>query len=111
MAYVMSIRAQTSGNTPAREILTAKQLVTFTSPFSEGQTITLASVGSGLIAQSIIFGYMDKILTQSQTILPGGVLPDYSVTGADELTLLFGDDPTVYADGTIWGQITYQYYA
>jgi len=100
-----------TGSSPTQEILTAKQLVTFTSPFSEGQTITLASVGSGLIVQSIIFGYMDKILTQSQTILPGGVLPDYSVTGADELTLLFGDDPTVYADGTIWGQITYQYYA
>lgn len=100
-----------SGGTPAQEIVTAKQLVTFTSPFSSGETITLTDVGSGLIEESIIFNYMDKILTQSQVILPGGVLPDYSVTGADELTLLFGDDPTQYEDGILWGQITYQYYA
>lgn len=109
MALIQAYNPTQSGS--GQEILTAKQLVTFTLPFSSGDTITLTTVGTGLISESIIFNYMDKILTQLQLVMPGGVLPDYSVTGADELTLLFGDDPTQYEDGVLWGQITYQYYA
>lgn len=101
---LIQVQNPTQATPPQDIILDALFNVTFTEEFSAGQTITCATVGSGIMFNTMTVNYMQKPLMQ-------GVSLDYTFTGPDTITLNFGDDPTQYANGEIILQISYTYYA
>jgi len=104
MAYVMSIRVQTSGGSGST-IGSAIETFVLESEFSSGEALVLSPpVGATILSGDILVNYMQKPLQRSTDDLD----LDYSFV-PDTITLLFGDDPTQYANGQIIIQISYDY--
>ena len=99
MAYVMSIRAQTSGGSGST---IGSDIETFIQgePFAAGLTLTLnPPIGSTILDGTLIVNMNEKILIR------GGDY-DYIFDGADSIEIRFGDD---VASGDIIFQVSYAY--
>ena len=104
MAYVMSIRAQSSGGSGST-IGSAIETFILTAEFSSGEDLALSPpVGATVLTGTLLVNYIEKALQQSTDN------EDLDYTFApDTVTLLFGDDPTQYANGQIVIQVSYAY--
>lgn len=104
LAYVMSMRSAGAGAPVPQEILSTTQTEVLTDPFSAGETITLTTVGSGILTGTLQVNCNEKLLVRGEDY-------DYIFTAPDEIELTFGDDPGNYANGELIIQISYAYNA
>jgi len=104
MAYVMSIRNFGTGTTPAQEILSTTQDEVYEVAWTAGETITLTTIGSGVLEGTLVVNFQEKLLTRGDDY-------DYSFDGNQTITLNFDFDPTVYDPPEVLIQISYAYNA
>ena len=104
LAYVMSSARAGAGSSPSGQVLSTTQTEVLTAAFSAGETITLTTVGSGILQGTLLVNYSEKPLIR-------GVNYDYVFNSPNEIELNFADDPTQYANGQIILQISYAYNA
>jgi len=99
MAYVMSIRAQTSGGSGSTIGFASEDFVQ-TEAFTSGLDLALSlPVGATVIESSIILNMNEKILIRGEDY-------DYIFDDPNEITILFSDD---VASGDIIFQVSYAY--
>lgn len=102
MAYVMSIRAQTGGGSGST-INSAIETYEQNDPFNSGLQFTVGlPLGATILSGTLIVNYNEKILVR-------GADYDYTFDGVDTVTILFADDPTQYANGSVVFQLSYAY--
>ena len=71
--------------------------------FSSGLELVLSPPGgSTILTGTLIINYNEKLLVR-------GASYDYTFDGVDTITILFGDDPTQYANGEVIFQVSYAY--
>lgn len=104
MAYVMSIRNFGAGTTPSQEILSTTQNEVMTVAWTSGETITLTTIGSGVLTGTLAVNFQEKLLTRGDEY-------DYSFDGNQTITLNFDFDPTIYDPAEVLIQISYAYNA
>ena len=103
MALIQAYNPSSGGG--GNTVLSTTQNEVFTAEFFSGQSITLTTVGSGILEGTLCVNMMEKLLTRGDESF------DYSFSAPDEIFLNFGDDPTQYANGEIIFQISYAYNA
>lgn len=98
MAYVMSIRAQTSGGSGSTIGFASEDFIQ-TEPFVSLDLALSLPVGATVIESSIIVNMNEKILVRGEDY-------DYIFDDPNEITIIFGDD---VASGDIIFQVSYAY--
>jgi len=99
MAYVMSIRAQSSGGSGSTIGSDIEDFIQ-DEAFESGLELTLSlPVGATVLTGTLIVNMNEKILVRGEDY-------DYTFDGTDTITILFGDD---VASGDIIFQVSYAY--
>ena len=94
-----------NAGTPPQELLSTTQDEIFTVAWTAGETIPLATIGSGVLEGTLVVNFQEKLLTRG-----GNTGFDYNFNGT-EIVLNFDFDPTVYDPPQVLIQISYAYNA
>lgn len=100
----MAFRNAGAGTPSPQEILSTTQDEVFTTAWTAGETITLTTIGSGVLTGTLLVNFQEKTLTRGEDY-------DYSFDGNQTITLNFDFDPTVYDPAEVLIQISYAYNA
>jgi hypothetical protein len=98
------IQAQRVSSGSGQEILSTTQDEVYEVAWTSGETITLSTIGSGVLEGTLVINFQEKLLTR-------GASYDYSFDGNQTITLNFDFDPTVYDPASVLIQISYAHYA
>lgn len=101
MALIQAQRVSTGGGS---EILSTTQDEVYEIAWTDGETITLSTIGSGVLTGTLQVNFQEKLLTR-------GASYDYDFDGNQTITLNFDFDPTVYDPPSVLIQISYAYNA
>lgn len=98
------IQAQRVAPSVASQLLSTTQNEVYEVAWTSGETITLSTIGSGVLTGTLQVNFQEKLLTR-------GASYDYSFDGNQTITLNFDFDPTVYDPPSVLIQISYAYNA
>lgn len=101
MGLIQAQRVSTGGS---GELLSTTQNEVYEVAWTSGETITLATIGSGVLTGTLIVNFQEKLLMRGDDY-------DYSFDGNQTITLNFDFDPTVYDPASVLLQISYAYNA
>lgn len=96
------IQAQRVAQSASAQLGSATQDEVYEVAWTSGETITLTTIGSGVLTGTLAVNFQEKLLTR-------GASYDYSFDGNQTITLNFDFDPTVYDPPEVLIQISYLY--
>lgn len=101
MALIQATRVGITS--PGEVIASTTQDEVFTTAWTAGETITLTTVGTGVLIGTLNVNFQEKLLTRGEDY-------DYSFTAPNTIELNFDFDPTQYDPASVLIQIGYAYY-
>lgn len=101
MALIQAARVAPSVSS---QLLSTTQNEVYAVAWTAGETITLTTIGSGILAGTLQVNFQEKLLTRGDSY-------DYSFDGNNTITLNFDFDPTIYDPASVLIQISYAYNA